>query len=61
MINSGIEARIREGLEQAQQGIFVPDKEMKEFFAQYADRQPHRQPGIRQPGRQPGTDHDILS
>lgn len=31
------EARICEGLVQAQQGNFVPDKEMEEFFAQYVD------------------------
>jgi len=37
MIKGEIEARIQEGLEQAQQGIFAPDTEMKEFFAQYAD------------------------
>lgn len=37
MKNDQIEARIREGLEQAQQNIFVADEEMEEFFAQHMD------------------------
>lgn len=31
------EARIREGLSQAQHGNFVPDAEMEDFFARHSD------------------------
>lgn len=38
MVTTAAESRIQEGLEQAQQGIFVPEEEMEVFLSQYADK-----------------------